>query len=73
MQEQFGLGFDRLRDFRRSFLHTLHHVQSVYPSASLTVDEGGLTLHHSPPPIHNRYHPVLLPGSPSPLAGNQQV
>src|SRR5277367_2508192 len=41
--EQFGQGFARLRDFRRSFLQTLHHVQSAYPSARLAADDHGMT------------------------------
>src|SRR5271163_2481031 len=33
LYEQFGQGFARIRDFRRSFLQTLHHVESAYPAA----------------------------------------
>ncbi len=55
LHEQFGQGFARIRDFRRSFLQTLHQVQSAYPSARLAADERGLTLTHSPPPIPPRF------------------
>jgi hypothetical protein len=50
LHEQFGQGFARIRDFRRSFLHTLSHVGSAYPTARITADDHGLTLSHSPPP-----------------------
>lgn len=54
LYEQFGQGFGRVRDFRRKFLQTLHHVESAYPTARLSADEGGLTLAHSPPPVPPR-------------------
>jgi hypothetical protein len=55
LHEQFGQGFARIRDFRRKFLQTMHHVQSAYPAARLSADDGGLTLTHSPPPVAPRY------------------
>ncbi len=54
LHEQFGQGFARIRDFRRRFLQTLHHVESAYPAARLSADDGGLTLSHSPPPVAPR-------------------
>ena len=54
LHEQFGQGFARIRDFRRSFLQTLHHVESAYPGARMSADEGGLTLTNSPPPVASR-------------------
>jgi hypothetical protein len=59
LHEQFGQGFARVRDFRRRFLQTLHHVQAAYPNARLTSSEVGLTLEHSPPPVPPRYTSVL--------------
>jgi len=59
LHEQFGQGFSRVRDFRRSFLQTLHHVQAAYPHARLISSEVGLTLEHSPPPVPPRYTSVL--------------
>ena len=55
LHEQFGQGFARVRDFRRRFLQTLHHVQSAYPTARFDADDAGLTLSHSPPPVAPRY------------------
>jgi hypothetical protein len=54
LYEQFGQGFGRIRDFRRRFLQTLQQVGSVYPTARVSADEGGLTLSNSPPPIASR-------------------
>lgn len=60
LHEQFGQGFARIRDFRRKFLQTLHHVESAYPSARISADERGMTLAHSPPPIPPRSSQKLL-------------
>lgn len=54
LHEQFGQGYDRVRDFRRRFLHTLRQVLTAYPAARLAVDERGALLSHSPPPISPR-------------------
>ena len=59
LNEQFGQGFARLRDFRRQFLQTLHQVQASYPNARLSATEVGLSLEHSPPPVPPRYNSVL--------------
>lgn len=60
LYEQFGQGFGRVRDFRRSFLRTVRQVVSAYPAARLTADDAGLTLQHSPPPVSPRSSPKLL-------------
>ncbi len=54
LHEQFGQGFARIRDFRRKFLQTLHHVESAYPAGRISADDRGLTLSHSPPPVAPR-------------------
>jgi hypothetical protein len=54
LHEQFGQGFARIRDFRRLFLKTLHHVASAYPAARISADDAGMTLSHSPPPVAPR-------------------
>jgi hypothetical protein len=61
LHQQFGQGFARVRDFRRRFLQTLHHVVSVYPAARISADERGLTLSHSPPPVARRSCTPKLP------------
>jgi hypothetical protein len=54
LHEQFGQGYNRIRDFRRQFLKTLRHVASAYPAARISADDGGMTLSHSPPPVPPR-------------------
>jgi hypothetical protein len=51
LQDQFGQGFARIRDFRRKFLQTLNHVGSAYPAARMSADDRGMTLSHSLPPV----------------------
>lgn len=62
LYEQFGQGFTRVRDFRRKFLHVLRQVQTAYPDAHFEPDEGGVTLHNSPPPVPSRAVAFSLPG-----------
>ncbi len=54
LYEQFGQGFSRIRDFRRQFLHTMHQVNTAYPTARISADERGMTLSNSPPPVASR-------------------
>ena len=54
LHEQFGQGFNRIRDFRRRFLQTLHQVSSAYPAARMSADDRGMTLSYSPPPVAPR-------------------
>jgi len=60
LHQQFGQGFARIRDFRRKFLQTLHHVAAAYPTGRISADDRGMTLEHSPPPVPPRHHPKLL-------------
>lgn len=52
--EQFGAGYSRLRDFRKRFIEALQLALAVYPDACVNVEEHGLQLHPSPPPIPER-------------------
>jgi hypothetical protein len=54
LYDQFGVGFERVRDFRRMFLRKLIQVRSVYPASRMESDEKGLTLFHSQPPIPSK-------------------
>jgi hypothetical protein len=54
LHRQFGQDHARIRRFRESFLVALRQVRAVYPDAKLDVSAGGLTLHHSTPPIPYR-------------------
>lgn len=52
--EQFGAGYSRLRDFRKRFIESLQLALAVYPEAKVEVDETGILLHPSAPPIPER-------------------
>lgn len=58
LHEQFGGGYERIRDFRRVFLRTLKGVHRVYPDAKFDLGEGGMTLRHSRPPVLSRVLPL---------------
>jgi hypothetical protein len=58
LHEQFGHGYERIRDFRRVFLRTLKAVKVVYPSAKFDLREGGMTLWQSRPPVPRRLLPL---------------
>ena len=51
LYEQFGQGYNRIRDFRKKFLLTLHKIKAVYPDSRIKTNHRGITLYHSPPPI----------------------
>lgn len=61
LHEQFGHGYERLRDFRRIYVRTLKLVKAVYPEAKFDVSDGGMKLCHSRPPIARK---LLAIGSP---------
>ena len=60
LHEQFGQGYDRIRDFRRAFLDVLKMVKTQYPQARVKTDKGGMLIGHSPPPVPQR-RIMLLP------------
>lgn len=51
IKEQFGWHYGRMDNFKRVFRDTLRAVQTQYPAARLDLDDRGMTLHHSPPPV----------------------
>lgn len=59
LHEQFGQGYNRLRDFRTQFLKHLKAVHDVYPAAKIEADTGGLNLYHSPTPIPKTTYQVI--------------
>jgi Plasmid encoded RepA protein len=62
-KDQFGWGYTRMIDFKRVFLKTLGQVHSQYRGAKISLDDRGLTLSHSSPPIRGRIATVpALPG-----------
>jgi len=54
LKDQFGWGYKRMNHFRAVFLKALTQVHSQYRGARIGIDDRGLTLHHSPPPIQGR-------------------
>ena len=63
LHEQFGQGYERVRDFRRAFLNVLTLVKAQYPAAKFETNEGGAMLFNSPPPVLRR---AVLVGAPEP-------
>lgn len=58
LHEQFGHGYERLRDFRRVFQRTLRQVKAVYPEAKFDLTVQGMTLKHSRSPVGRRLLPM---------------
>ena len=54
LRPQFGASFGRLDNFRARFNENLRLALAVYPAARVDVDEKGLILHPSHPPVAAR-------------------
>ena len=54
LRPQFGASFGRLDNFRARFNENLRLALAVYPAARVDVDEKGLILHPSRPPVAAR-------------------
>ena len=54
LREQFGWHYQYMPKFRQVFRHTLGTVLSQYPEARVELDELGLMLRNSPPPVRGR-------------------
>jgi hypothetical protein len=55
LQEQFGFGYSRLRDFKQHFQAVLTEVQAQYLGARFDLTEAGMTLYPSLPPVQGRF------------------
>jgi hypothetical protein len=51
LYEQFGAGFTRLRAFREKFREPLALALAAYPEAKVSIDEVGMLLYPSAPPV----------------------
>jgi len=51
LNDQFGYNYERLRDFKSAFRDILTMVHSQYHDAKFDIDDQGMTLRNSPPPI----------------------
>ena len=54
IKEQFGWHYGRMDNFKRVFRQTLDMVLSQYRGARLELDDRGMTLRNSPPPVKGR-------------------
>ncbi len=61
VKEQFGWHYSTIRKFRQVFRQTLGVVRSQYRGAQLAMDERGLILYHSPPPVKGRVAVISKP------------
>ncbi len=55
--DQFGGGFHRLRDFRAKFREPLALALAAYPEANVEIEDRGVRLNPSAPPIPQRSVP----------------
>lgn len=70
MYEQFGQGYERIRDFRRVFIDVVKMVKAQYPAARFCVNKTGMILGNSPPPVPSRTRLIgsrPLPAAPQPF------
>lgn len=58
LHEQFGQGYQHIRQFRAALLRVLALVRTQYQAARVEADGGGFELRNSPPPIASRLVPV---------------
>lgn len=61
LKEQFGPDYARMRDFKRFYRQALAQVLTRYKAARLDLDDYGMRLHSSAPPVTKRL--VSLPRS----------
>jgi hypothetical protein len=54
LRQQFGPDYERIRDFRRVFLVALRQVLARYQAARVELDEKGLIVRNSEPPVARR-------------------
>ena len=55
LKEQFGPDYDRMDNFKRVFRTTLKQVATVYKDAKYSMDDKGMRLKNSRPPVLKRY------------------
>jgi hypothetical protein len=54
LYDQFGGGFQRIRKFREQFREPLALALAAYPEANVDVEERGVRMNPSPPPVAER-------------------
>jgi hypothetical protein len=55
LKEQFGQGYDRMDNFKRVFRNTIRSVGVVYREARYSLNDKGINLKYSRPPVLKRY------------------
>jgi len=55
LKDQFGWHYTRIADFKRILRRTLNVVHSQYRAAQFELDDRGMTLRHSLPPVKGRF------------------
>ena len=58
IKEQFGHGYGRMDNFKRVYRTTLRQVNVVYPESRFELDEQGMKLRHSRPPVARKLLPL---------------
>jgi hypothetical protein len=62
LKDQFGFHYDKMFKFKQVFRTTLRMVTTQYPAAKFTMDDRGMTLMCSLPPVAKRLvGPMTLP------------
>jgi hypothetical protein len=51
LHSQFGAEYARVRDFKKRFIPRLEQALAVYPEAKVDIEDDGLILHQSKPPL----------------------
>ena len=55
LQDQFGIGYGRVRDFKKHFRAVLTAVHGQYHGAKFNLNDRGMTLMYSLPPVHGHH------------------
>jgi Plasmid encoded RepA protein len=61
LKQQFGPDYGRMDNFKRVFRVALRQVRARYQRAIIDLDDRGMTLHHSLPPVTKQQQQVMLP------------
>jgi len=63
LRDQFGQEYKCPKDFKKKFAPAMRKVLTVYPTARVRQEHGGMRLFPSPPPIRKAQTVVMLPRS----------
>jgi Plasmid encoded RepA protein len=63
LKQQFGPDYGQMFNFKRMFRIAFRQVRARYQRAIIELDDRGITLHHSLPPVTKHQQQVMLPSS----------